>query len=87
MANEMKQYNSHPHLLKKFAATAGITNHVNELCEAMEECFSAGGQPGDSIIDNDSQYQPKTSAGFRICSQIVQTEPCWDKVLALPITW
>jgi hypothetical protein len=60
MANERKQYKSRPHLLKKIAATAGISKKVDELREALEECISAGEQPGDDIIDDDLRYLAKT---------------------------
>jgi hypothetical protein len=60
MANERKQYKSRPRLLKKIAATAGISKKVDELREAMEKCISAGEQPGDGIIDDDLRYLAKT---------------------------
>jgi len=60
MANEGKQYKSRPCLLKKIAATAGISKKVDELREALEECISAGEQPGDGIIDDDLRYLAKT---------------------------
>jgi len=53
MANERKQYKSRPCLLNKISATAGISNKVDELREALEECMSAGEQPGDGIIHDD----------------------------------
>jgi len=42
MANEQKPYKSRLHLLKKIAATGGISKKVDELREALEECISAG---------------------------------------------
>jgi hypothetical protein len=60
MANERKQYKSRPRLLKKIAATAGISKKVDELREALEECISASEQPGDGIIDDDLRYLAKT---------------------------
>jgi len=60
MANEWKQYESRPRLLKKIAATAGISKKVDELRETLEECISAGEQPGDGIIDDDLRYLAKT---------------------------
>jgi len=60
MSNEWTQYKSRPCLLKKIAATAGISKKVDELSEALEECFSASEQPGDGIIDDDLPYQAKT---------------------------
>jgi len=56
MANKQKQYTSRPCLLKNSAATSGIFKKVDELREALEECFSAGEQPGDGIIHDDLQY-------------------------------
>jgi len=60
MANERKQYKSRSRLLKKIAATAGISKKVDELREALEECISAGEQPGDGIIDDDLRSLAKT---------------------------
>jgi len=60
MANEWKQYMSHPRLLRKIAATAGISKKVDELREALEECISASEQPGDGIIDDDLRYLAQT---------------------------
>jgi hypothetical protein len=60
MANERKQYKSRPRLLKKIAATVGISKKVDELREALEECISDGEQPGDGIIDDDLRYLAKT---------------------------
>jgi len=60
MANEQKQYKSRSRLLKQIAATAGIFKKVDELREALEECISAGKQPGDGIIDHDLRYLAKT---------------------------
>jgi hypothetical protein len=60
MANERKQYKSRPRLVKKIAATAGSSKKVDELREALEECISAGEQPGDGIIDDDLRYLAKT---------------------------
>jgi len=52
MANEQKQYKSHPHLLNKIAATAGISKKVDKLRKALKECISASEQTGDGIIDD-----------------------------------
>jgi hypothetical protein len=60
MANERKQYKSHPRPLKKIAATARVSKKVNELREDLEECISAGEQHGDGIIDNELRYLAKT---------------------------
>jgi tRNA isopentenyl-2-thiomethyl-A-37 hydroxylase MiaE len=60
MANERKHYKSNLRLLKKIAAAAEISKKVNELREALEECISAGEQPGDGIIDDDLRYLAKT---------------------------
>jgi len=59
MENERKQYKRRPSLLKNIAATAGISQKVDELREAWEEFISAGEQPGDGIIDDDLQYLAK----------------------------
>jgi len=56
MTNQQKQYKSCPRLLKKIAATAGISKKVDKLREALQECISAGEQPGDIIIDDDFRY-------------------------------
>jgi len=53
MANERKQYKRRPHLLNKIAATAVSSKKVDELRDAVEECISAGKQPGDGILDHD----------------------------------
>jgi len=60
MANERKQYKSRPRLLKMIAATAGIAKKVDELRKALQECISAGEQPGNGIIDDDLRYVAKT---------------------------
>jgi hypothetical protein len=60
MANVRKQSKSRPHLLKKIAATAGISKMVDEQREALEECISASEQPGDGIIDDDLRYLANT---------------------------
>jgi len=52
VANKRKQYKSRLHLQKKIAATAGISMKVDELRDALDECISAGEQPGDGIIDH-----------------------------------
>jgi hypothetical protein len=60
MANYRKQYKSRAHLLKKIAASAGISKKVDELRKALEESISASKQPGDGIIDDDLRYLAKT---------------------------
>jgi len=60
MANQRKQNKSRPCLLKKNAATAGISKKVDEHGETLEECISAGEKPGNDIIDDDLRYVAKT---------------------------
>jgi hypothetical protein len=60
MANERKQYKSRPCLLKKIAATAGISKKADELREAVEEYISASEQLVDGIIDDHLRYLAKT---------------------------
>jgi len=40
-------------LLKKLVSTAGISKKVDKLRKDMEECISAGKQPGDGVIYED----------------------------------
>lgn len=60
MAKERKQFKSRPRLLMMIAATAGISNMVDELREPLEEGISASEQPGDGIIHDHLRCVAKT---------------------------